>query len=61
MNPIVRNKFRNLVDDVWRAATDSTQVPDSRWADAIIDEWAKESGFSDGAQASGQPDQGVAK
>jgi hypothetical protein len=47
VNPIIRNKFRNLVDDVWQAATDSKQVPDHRWADAIIDKWAKDSGFSD--------------
>ena len=55
MNPIVRQKFRNLVDDVWQAATDSQQVPDSRWADDIIDKWAKESGFSDDTPGHGPP------
>lgn len=35
------NKLRDLVDSVWNAATDSGQVPDTRWADEIINAWKK--------------------
>lgn len=34
-----RVSLRNLVDDVWQAATDSKEVPSISWADELIDKW----------------------
>jgi hypothetical protein len=50
MRTIIRQRFRSLIDSAWQAATDSKQVPDNRWADHLIDNWAKDVGFSDDAK-----------
>lgn len=37
---MTREQLRVLVDAVWNEATESTTVPSTKWADAIIDKWA---------------------
>lgn len=36
---VERNRLRTLIDNVWNEATESPEVPDTRWADRIIDKW----------------------
>jgi hypothetical protein len=36
---LTRNQLLSLIDDVWQEATESTEVPDPRWADRIIENW----------------------
>lgn len=37
-----RSILRKIVDESWRAATESSQVPSTKWADKIIDKVLQE-------------------
>jgi hypothetical protein len=49
-----RNRLRSLIDDAWNAATESEQVPSTKWADEIIDKWLAESPLNER-----RPDRGM--
>jgi hypothetical protein len=42
MITVTRKELQKLVDIIWNTATDSTEVPSTKWADSLVDQWYNE-------------------